>query len=64
LSSGKPRRLFTGAYERTLALWPNYDVANDGQRFLMVKMLDPEASPMQINVVLNWIDELNRLLPK
>ncbi|HET9387367.1 MAG TPA: protein kinase, partial [Gemmatimonadales bacterium] len=62
-SAGKPKRLFTGAYERTLALWPNYDVAPDGQRFLMVKKLDSGDAPMQINVVLNWIDELNRLLP-
>jgi serine/threonine-protein kinase len=64
LSAGKPRRLFTGTYERSLALWPNYDVANDGQSFLMVKKLDSGDAPMQINVVLNWIDELNRLLPK
>jgi serine/threonine protein kinase len=62
-SAGKPRRLFTGNYERTLALWPNYDVANDGQRFLMVKKLDTGDTPNQINVVLNWIDELNQLLP-
>lgn len=62
LSAGKPRPLFTGAYERSLALWPNYDVANDG-RFLMVKKLDSGDAPMQINVVLNWIDELNRQLP-
>ena len=62
-SAGKPRRLFTGNYERTLALWPNYDVANNGQRFLMVKKLDSGDAPMQINVVLNWIDELNKLLP-
>ncbi|HET9387573.1 MAG TPA: protein kinase, partial [Gemmatimonadales bacterium] len=62
-SAGKPRRLFTGAYQRSLALWPNYDVANNGQRFLMVKKLDTGDEPNQINVVLNWIDELNRLLP-
>jgi hypothetical protein len=38
-----------------------YDVAPDG-RFLMVK--DPKESPHQrINVVLNWFDELKRLVP-
>jgi serine/threonine-protein kinase len=62
-SAGKPRRLFTGAYERSSSLWPNYDISNDGQRFLMVKKLDSGDGPVQINVVLNWIDELNRQLP-
>jgi serine/threonine-protein kinase len=38
-----------------------YDVAPDG-RFLMIR--DPEGPPIQrINVVLNWFDELNRLVP-
>ena len=38
-----------------------YDVAPDG-RFLMVK--DPkESSHLRINVVLNWFDELKRLVP-
>jgi serine/threonine-protein kinase len=38
-----------------------YDVVPDG-RFLMVN--DPKESPLQrINVVLNWFDELKRLVP-
>ncbi|MFC1794880.1 protein kinase [Planctomycetota bacterium] len=38
-----------------------YDVAPDG-RFLMIQ--DPKESPLQrINVVLNWFDELKRLVP-
>jgi len=39
----------------------NYDVAPDG-RFLMIR--DPEGPPrQQINVVLNWFDELKSLVP-
>jgi hypothetical protein len=39
----------------------SYDVARDG-RFLMIR--DPEGPPrQQINVVLNWFDELKRLVP-
>ena len=39
----------------------SYDVAPDG-RFLMIR--DPEGPPRQrINVVLNWFDELKRLVP-
>ena len=63
LTAGKPQRLFDKPYERSLALWANYDVAADGQRFLMVKTIDQEEAPAQINVVLNWFEELKRLAP-
>ena len=62
-AAGKPRVLFEKRYERTLALWPNYAVSRDGQRFLMVKALDGEETSTQINVVLNWFEELKRLVP-
>jgi Tol biopolymer transport system component len=39
----------------------DYDVLPDG-RFLMVKN-DPEAIPTRINVIFNWFEELNRLVP-
>jgi serine/threonine-protein kinase len=63
LSASKPRRLFEQPYELSSALWPDYDVSPDGQRFLMVKMVDESEAPAQINVVLNWFDELKRLVP-
>jgi Tol biopolymer transport system component len=63
LNVGRPRKLFEKQYEPTLALWPNYDVSLDGQRFLMVKTVEQEAAPTQINVVLNWAEELKRLAP-
>jgi serine/threonine-protein kinase len=40
----------------------NYDVSRDGQRFLMVQTVD-EPTPTQLNVVLNWFEELKRLVP-
>jgi hypothetical protein len=58
---GKPRRLFERAYIRSNAFWPNYDVSPDGQRVLMVKGTGLEA-PSRINVVLNWAEELKRLV--
>ncbi len=62
LRPGKPRVLFEGPYERDQAFGRNYDVSSDGQRFVMIK--PPEESvPQQINVVLNWFDELKRLVP-
>ena len=39
--------------------WTFYDVANDG-RFLVVS----DVSVREIQVVLNWFDELERLLPR
>jgi serine/threonine-protein kinase len=63
LSASKPRRLFERPYELSSALWPDYDVSPDGQRFLMVKMVDESEVPAQINVVLNWHEELKRLVP-
>jgi len=65
-AAAKPRQLFEGNYEPTeggLAR-PNYDVSADGQRFLMLKpVVEDQAAPTQINVVLNWTEELKRLVP-
>ena len=47
------------AYGSTVAL-ANYDVSNDGQRFLMVKRASAVA---HLSVVLNWFSELARLAP-
>jgi len=63
LNPGKPQRLFEKPYEPTQALWANYDVAADGQRFLMLKTVERPEAPAQINVVMNWYEELKRLAP-
>jgi Tol biopolymer transport system component/predicted Ser/Thr protein kinase len=39
-----------------------YDVSPDGKRFLMIR-LDPGSVPHQLNVILNWFDELRQRLP-
>ena len=39
---------------------PNYDISADGQRFVMVK---DESNATRLNVVLNWFEELKRLVP-
>jgi hypothetical protein len=42
----------------------NYDVSPDGQRFLMLKPSEQaQAAPTQINVVLNWFEELKQRVP-
>ena len=59
--AGTPRILFEGVYKSP---WfnrgSNYDISPDGLHFVMVKELH-EAG--QINVVLNWFEELKRLVP-
>jgi serine/threonine protein kinase/Tol biopolymer transport system component len=61
---GKPRMLFDGPYSPTALTTPNYDVSADGQRFLMLKPSEQAPSaPTQINVVLNWFEELKQKVP-
>ncbi len=56
-TAGTPRLLFQGQYE------PTYDVAPDGQRFLMIKAGAQGAAPVQLQLVLNWFEELKRRVP-
>jgi len=63
-AAGKPRMLFEGPYVPTPVTFPNYDVSPDGQRFLMLKPTETgEGGPVQINVVLNWFEELKQKVP-
>ena len=59
--ASSPKLLFEGAYlQGYLPVWSNYDVDSEG-RFLMVK--EGEQGPRQVHVVLNWFEELKRLVP-
>jgi len=53
-------KLFEGRYLFRASI-QNYDVAPDG-RFLMIQETK-ESAPLGINVVLNWLEELERLVP-
>ncbi len=63
LALGSPRLLFEGAYVSTP--WPltNYDVTPDGRSFVMVKAGEQPLERNHINVVLNWFEDLKRLVP-
>jgi eukaryotic-like serine/threonine-protein kinase len=55
----KPDTLFdTSNYFRD-----SYDISLDGKRFLMIRR-DPGSVPRQLNVIVNWSDELDRLVGK
>ena len=64
-AASKPRMLFEGPYlPNPFAPSPNYDVSPDGQRFLMIKPTEQaQAAATQINVVLNWFEELKQKVP-
>jgi Tol biopolymer transport system component len=62
-SADKPKMLFEGQYVPSLATMHNYDVSPDGQRFLMVKDSEQATLTTQINVVLNWFEELKQKVP-
>ena len=57
----RPQVLFEHAYTygATITI-ANFDVAPDGQRLLMVQ---DEPGAGRLAIVLNWADELKRLLP-
>ena len=61
--AGSPRKLFEGPYLVASATVLSYDVSPDGRHFLMLKSDQAQAAPTQINVVLNWTEELKRRVP-
>ena len=60
--ASKPVVLFEGNYAPNFYA-ANYDVSPDGQRFVMIEALEQSTRPRQLNVVLNWFEELRRLVP-
>ena len=65
--AGNPEPLFQGTYQvGDLRFWP-FDIAPDGERFLMLKRgatpADDAAASPELVVVFNWFEELKRLVP-
>ena len=60
--AGRPAVLFEGSHRATIRPLglQYYDIFPDGQRFLMIRT---DEAPAHINVVLNWFEELKRLVP-
>jgi len=59
--AGRPSLLLEGPYERhpTAGHAANYDVASDGQGFVMITR-EEEPAPQQILLVSNWLEALRR----
>jgi serine/threonine-protein kinase len=56
---GKPQFLFDGPFDTTQDM--NVDIAPDGRSFVMVEA-DPDAKPTKINVILNWSEDVARIV--
>ena len=59
--AGTPRVLFDDCYFGYLDYGRTYDITPDGQRFVMLKEMNPP--PRRIAVIHNWFEELKRLAP-
>ena len=58
--AGTPRLLFQGG---NYLGGGNYDVAADGQHFLMIKEKEAPSASKELNIITNWTDELKRRVP-
>jgi hypothetical protein len=62
LRLSKPRLLFEGPFVgRGDALGTYYDVAPDGEHFVMFRQ--KESAPARIHVILNWAEDLKAKVP-
>ena len=61
-SFGAPRKLFDRSNFLSNYRFQSYSVSPDGKRFLMIRR-DDGSVPRQLNVILNWSDEPDRLAP-
>ena len=66
-SAGTPDPVIEGNYVYAPGQGRNFDISPDGQRFLMLKNVGEsgteDGAPLQINVVLNWFQELTERVP-
>jgi serine/threonine-protein kinase len=55
-----PQNLFGGLFDARTVSGVSYDVAPQGNRFLMLRLADEGAPPAQVEVVINWASELRK----
>jgi serine/threonine-protein kinase len=59
----KPELLFEGRFEGDDIWGRSYDISPDGKWFLMIKAVEQKINRTQIHVIVNWSEELTRLVP-
>jgi eukaryotic-like serine/threonine-protein kinase len=60
-SAAAPKFMFEGPYLNVPGV--SYDVAPDGQRFMMLEEYGKQPPTTHLNVVLNWFEELKQRVP-
>jgi hypothetical protein len=58
VTAGTPQALFTANIDQTRSIRNHYAVSPDGQRFLILSLVDRHAS--QLVTVLNWRELLTK----
>ena len=64
---GHPAALGIKGLLQSRGSWRNYDITPDGKQFVVLLPPDAtktEATAPQIQVVLNWLEEVKRLAPR
>jgi Tol biopolymer transport system component len=61
--AGRSRMLFEGRFVPGTPYGRNYDVSPDGKSFVMITSTEMSSPPSQVHVILNWFEELERLVP-
>lgn len=60
---GKPELLFQGKYMGSSCPWGrNYDIAPNGERFVLIENEEMSSTATQINIIINWSKEVEELL--
>jgi hypothetical protein len=57
-SSVKPRQLFERNFQKGTLDVANFDVASDGQHFIMVEPVERDTAPQELRIIINWADSL------
>jgi Tol biopolymer transport system component len=58
LAVGAPRVLYAGRYRSSLNSLTAFSVSSDGRRFLRVQQVQPDRPVTRIEIVLNWVTQL------
>jgi Tol biopolymer transport system component len=62
-SATAPRVVHEGRFLRSINSNTPFTLTRDGQRFLRIQQVDPERVITHVSLVINWFDEVKRLVP-
>jgi serine/threonine-protein kinase len=61
-SASTPRVIHEGVFQKSINSNTPYTTTRDGQRFLRIQQVDPERVITHVSLVLNWFEEVARLV--